>query len=62
VEILDVGLRRPTLDDVFLQLTGHHAEADGPPGTGPAPPDGATGSATAATAGGPSSDSQREAH
>ena len=22
----DVGLRRPTLDDVFLTLTGHHAE------------------------------------
>lgn len=22
----DVGLRRPTLDEVFLQLTGHHAE------------------------------------
>jgi ABC-2 type transport system ATP-binding protein len=26
VEILDVGLRRPTLDDVFLTLTGHVAE------------------------------------
>jgi ABC-2 type transport system ATP-binding protein len=24
----DVGLRRPTLDDVFLQLTGHGAEED----------------------------------
>ena len=24
----DVGLRRPTLDDVFLTLTGHAAEAD----------------------------------
>ncbi len=22
----DIGLRRPTLDEVFLQLTGHHAE------------------------------------
>jgi hypothetical protein len=21
-------LRRPTLDDVFLELTGHHAEED----------------------------------
>jgi ABC-2 type transport system ATP-binding protein len=34
IEILDIGLRRPTLDDVFLQLTGHHAEsgpADGDP-------------------------------
>ena len=26
VEVQDVGLRRPTLDDVFLTLTGHHAE------------------------------------
>jgi ABC-2 type transport system ATP-binding protein len=25
--VLDVGLRRPTLDDVFLTLTGHTAEA-----------------------------------
>ncbi len=26
VEIVDVGLRRPTLDDVFMALTGHTAE------------------------------------
>ncbi|MGY1814233.1 ATP-binding cassette domain-containing protein [Blastococcus sp. SYSU D00820] len=26
VEVLDVGLRRPDLDDVFLSLTGHAAE------------------------------------
>jgi ABC-2 type transport system ATP-binding protein len=26
VDVLDVGLRRPTLDDVFLALTGHLAE------------------------------------
>ena len=26
VEIADVALRRPTLDDVFLTLTGHAAE------------------------------------
>lgn len=26
IEVLDVGLRRPTLDDVFLELTGHEAE------------------------------------
>ena len=26
VKVVDVGLRRPTLDDVFLSLTGHHAE------------------------------------
>ncbi|MGW1147123.1 ATP-binding cassette domain-containing protein [Streptomyces sp. NPDC002454] len=29
VEIDDIGLRRPTLDDVFLSLTGHRAEAAG---------------------------------
>jgi ABC-2 type transport system ATP-binding protein len=41
IEIDDIGLRRPTLDDVFLSLTGHVAEeavdTDGPedaPGTG----------------------------
>lgn len=28
VEVLDVGLRRPTLDDVFLTLTGHAAEEE----------------------------------
>ena len=27
VEVLDAGIRRPTLDDVFLTLTGHEAEA-----------------------------------
>ncbi|WP_092800630.1 ATP-binding cassette domain-containing protein [Klenkia marina] len=27
VELLDVGLRRPDLDDVFLTLTGHSADA-----------------------------------
>ena len=27
VEVVDVGLRRPTLDDVFMALTGHAAEA-----------------------------------
>jgi ABC-2 type transport system ATP-binding protein len=26
IEVLDIGLRRPTLDDVFLALTGHAAE------------------------------------
>ncbi|HEX8754022.1 MAG TPA: ATP-binding cassette domain-containing protein [Solirubrobacterales bacterium] len=29
IGIDDVALRRPTLDDVFLKLTGHAAEADG---------------------------------
>jgi ABC-2 type transport system ATP-binding protein len=28
VDVVDVGLRRPTLDDVFLSLTGHAAEVD----------------------------------
>jgi len=28
IEVVDVGLRRPTLDDVFLSLTGHVAEPD----------------------------------
>ena len=28
IAVLDVGLRRPTLDDVFLTLTGHRAEDD----------------------------------
>jgi ABC-2 type transport system ATP-binding protein len=31
VEVLDVVVRRPTLDDVFLQLTGHRAESDDDP-------------------------------
>ena len=29
IEVLDVGLRRPDLDDVFLTLTGHAAEDEG---------------------------------
>ncbi|MFF7336173.1 ATP-binding cassette domain-containing protein [Streptomyces sp. NPDC008163] len=37
VEIDDIGLRRPTLDDVFISLTGHAAEQEkngaGNPGT-----------------------------
>jgi ABC-2 type transport system ATP-binding protein len=28
VEVQDIGVRRPTLDDVFLSLTGHAATAD----------------------------------
>jgi ABC-2 type transport system ATP-binding protein len=31
IAIDDIALRRPTLDDVFLTLTGHHAEEHGPP-------------------------------
>ncbi|MGY6018054.1 ATP-binding cassette domain-containing protein [Streptomyces spinosirectus] len=33
IEIDDIGLRRPTLDDVFLSLTGHVAEAGEENGT-----------------------------
>lgn len=29
ISVVDVGLRRPTLDDVFLSLTGHGAEEEG---------------------------------
>ena len=31
VEIEEVTLKRPTLDDVFLRATGHHMEAEEPP-------------------------------
>jgi ABC-2 type transport system ATP-binding protein len=34
IGIDDVAMRRPTLDDVFLTLTGHAAEAED--GAGPA--------------------------
>ncbi len=34
VEVLDLGLRRPDLDDVFLTLTGHAAEESAEPTTG----------------------------
>ena len=30
IKVDDVGLRRPTLDDVFLALTGHAAEEPPP--------------------------------
>ena len=38
VRISDVGLRRPTLDDVFLTLTGHVAEHEDTTDTGAATP------------------------
>jgi ABC-2 type transport system ATP-binding protein len=28
VEVVEAGLRRPTLDDVFMSLTGHHAGSE----------------------------------
>ena len=33
VIVEDIGLRRPTLDDVFLAITGHHAEEEKLPET-----------------------------
>lgn len=41
IEIDDIGLRRPTLDDVFISLTGHAAEeAESTEGTDAAKPAG----------------------
>ncbi|MFS0705030.1 ATP-binding cassette domain-containing protein [Cellulomonas sp. 179-A 9B4 NHS] len=40
VRVLDVGLRRPTLDDVFLTLTGRTAEDADPSGQPPGAPTG----------------------
>ena len=28
IEIVDIGLRRPTLDDVFMELTGHKTQEE----------------------------------
>ena len=36
IEVLEAGLRRPTLDEVFMFLTGHDAQAEG---TGEGPDD-----------------------
>ena len=46
VPVEDITLRRPTLDDVFLRLTGHRAE-EADPGGSPESPDspGSTGDA-----------------
>ncbi|MGE0706149.1 MAG: DUF4162 domain-containing protein, partial [Vicinamibacterales bacterium] len=38
IAIDDIGLRRPTLDDVFLTLTGHGAELPSSNGKAPAEP------------------------
>jgi ABC-2 type transport system ATP-binding protein len=40
IAVLDVGLRRPTLDDVFLTLTGHAPEPEGSTTPAGAAPDG----------------------
>jgi ABC-2 type transport system ATP-binding protein len=59
VAVDDIGLRRPTLDDVFLELTGRRTDQPGddqppdppgPPGTRGTPDDGDLIGATAATA------------
>ncbi len=42
VRVSDVGLRRPTMDDVFLSLTGHVAEEE-PSSQDESPPDGGRG-------------------
>jgi ABC-2 type transport system ATP-binding protein len=43
VEIDDIGLRRPTLDDVFISLTGHAAEIQDEENGGPADSKGSKG-------------------
>ncbi|MFE2328787.1 ATP-binding cassette domain-containing protein [Streptomyces sp. NPDC059385] len=53
IEIDDIGLRRPTLDDVFISLTGHAAEREADEhgddgGSGAAPEAGAKGRKAAA--------------
>ncbi|WP_329583007.1 ATP-binding cassette domain-containing protein [Kitasatospora sp. NBC_01250] len=48
IEIDDIGLRRPTLDDVFLSLTGHATAAS----SGEAPEDRAPGGGSGAAPGG----------
>ena len=35
IAVEDLGLRRPSLDDVFLMLTGEHALAEARPAAGP---------------------------
>ncbi|MFF0114086.1 ATP-binding cassette domain-containing protein [Streptomyces prasinus] len=43
IEIDDIGLRRPTLDDVFLSLTGHATATEGEDGERPGAGRGGTG-------------------
>ncbi|HET8640362.1 MAG TPA: ATP-binding cassette domain-containing protein [Pseudonocardiaceae bacterium] len=56
VRVLDVALRRPTLDDVFLTLTGHAAElianGNGQTDSAPGSPGGADGTGDGETAAG----------
>jgi ABC-2 type transport system ATP-binding protein len=46
LQLSDIALHRPTLDDVFLSLTGHGAEEPGATGEGSAPEEGAERSET----------------
>ena len=39
VELEDLGIRRPSLDDVFLAITGHRAAADGDAARAPHSPE-----------------------
>ena len=55
VAVDDIGLRRPTLDDVFLELTGRRTDQTDddppdPPGTDPGPPHDRASDATAVAA------------
>jgi ABC-2 type transport system ATP-binding protein len=40
VTVEDIGLRRPTLDDVFLTITGRHAEEEAAQDAKPGEPGG----------------------
>jgi len=51
IDLEDVGLRRPTLDEVFLTLTGHASTDDGPPPEPPGP-SGSSGSGSSSRAAG----------
>jgi ABC-2 type transport system ATP-binding protein len=59
IEIDDIGLRRPTLDDVFISLTGHRAEQGN--GGGDDPEDAASTAAKAAHKPGRARKSAKEA-
>ena len=50
IDVSDIGVRRPTLDDVFLTLTGHVAEHDPDASAGSADEEDAPSSTTAASA------------
>ncbi len=49
IEPRGLALRRPSLDDVFLAITGHAAEEEGEPATGQPSQRGGRGGSQAAT-------------